>query len=35
MRAPPTGPMIEPFLVSLDAFPTKEMLSAVGADEFN
>jgi hypothetical protein len=35
MRAPPTGPMIEPFLVSLDAFPTKEMLSAVGANEFN
>jgi len=35
MRAPPTGPMIEPLLVTLDAFPTKEMLSAVGADEFN
>lgn len=35
MRAPPTGPMIEPFLVSLNAFPTKEMLSAVGANEFN
>ena len=27
--------MIESFLVTLDAFPTKEVLSAVGPDEFN
>ena len=35
MGSAPAWLVIEPLLVSLDAFPTKEMLSAVGADEFN
>lgn len=35
MRAPPTGPMIEPLLVTLNAFPTKEMFGTVWSDELN
>jgi hypothetical protein len=35
MRAAPTGPMIESFLMTLNAFPTKEVLGAVRSDEFN
>jgi len=35
MRASPTGPVIESFLVALNAFPTQEVRGAVGSDEFN
>jgi hypothetical protein len=35
MRSPPTGLVIKTFFVSLDAFPTKEMLATVGTDEFD
>jgi hypothetical protein len=35
MRASPTGTVIEPLLVALDALPTKEMFGAVRSDEFN
>jgi len=35
MRAAPTRPMIESFLVTLDALPTKEVLGTVRSDEFN
>ena len=35
MRSPPTRLVIESFLVALNAFPTKEVLGAVGSDELN
>jgi hypothetical protein len=35
VRAPPTRFVIESLLVAFDAFPTKEVLGAVGSDEFD
>ena len=35
MGSSPSWLVIESFLVTLDTFPTKEVLAAVGSDEFN
>jgi hypothetical protein len=35
MGSPPTGAVIESFLVALDAFPTKEVFGAVRSDELD
>jgi hypothetical protein len=35
MGPSPARTVIEPFLVTLDAFPTNEVGGAVGSDEFN
>jgi hypothetical protein len=35
MSSPPTWLVIESLLMTLDALPTKEVLGAVGSDEFN
>jgi hypothetical protein len=35
MRSSPTWSVIESLLVALDAFPTKEVFGAVGADELD